>query len=105
MKWADRAKKILESPRTQTDITDISGMNMTSVGSVGATCKAFLENDVDIGAERSRFDSNELLHPRDCLQWWKGCLSGCPWYHPGGGDFCWKVNRAWWESPYQGGEP
>jgi len=45
-------------------------------------------------------DQEELLHPRDCPQWWRGCLAGCPWYHPGGGDFCWKVNRAWWESPY-----
>ena len=49
-------------------------------------------------------DSEELLHPRDCPQWWKGCFA-CPWYHPGGGDFCWKVNRAWWEEPYPGGEP
>lgn len=50
-------------------------------------------------------DPEELLHPRDCPQWWKGCLAGCPWYHPeGGGDFCWKVNRAWWEEPYQGGD-
>jgi hypothetical protein len=48
-------------------------------------------------------DSVELLHPRDCPQWWQGCLAGCPWYHPGGGDFCWKVNRAWWEEPYRGG--
>lgn len=49
-------------------------------------------------------DSGELLHPRDCPQWWRGCFA-CPWYHPeGGGDFCWKVNRAWWEEPYQGGD-
>lgn len=45
-------------------------------------------------------DSEELLHPRDCPQWWKGCFA-CPWYHSGGGDFCWKVNRAWWEEPFQ----
>lgn len=72
MKWADRAKKILESPRTRTDITDISGssvaeagktrtditditdisgVKMTSVGSVGATCKAFSEKNGDAGAE------------------------------------------------------
>jgi hypothetical protein len=31
----------------------------------------------------------------------KGALP-VSWYHPeGGGDFCWKVNRAWWEEPYQ----
>lgn len=51
MKWADRAKKILESPRTQTDITDISGMKMTSVGYVGATCKAFSEKNGKTWAE------------------------------------------------------
>jgi hypothetical protein len=45
-----------------------------------------------------------LLHPRDCPQWWQGCLAGCGWYHPDGGDFCWKVIRAWWEEPYQGGD-
>ena len=50
-------------------------------------------------------DPEELLHPRDCPQWWKGCLAGCPWYHPeAGGDFCWRVNRAWWEEPYHGGD-
>ena len=50
-------------------------------------------------------DHEELLHPRDCPGWWKGCLAGCPWYHrETGGDFCWKVNRAWWEDPYQGGD-
>lgn len=51
MKWADRARKILESPRTRTDITDIRGVKGASVGSVGVTCKAFLENYVDAGAE------------------------------------------------------
>ncbi len=72
MRWADRAKKILESPRTRTDITDISGssvvgagktrtditditdisgVKMTSVGSVGATCKAFSEKNGEAGAE------------------------------------------------------
>ena len=44
-----------------------------------------------------------LDHPRDCPQWWRGCLAGCEWYHPGGGDFCWKVDRAWWETPYSAG--
>lgn len=72
MKWADRAKIILKSPRARTDITDISGssvleagkrrtditditdisgVKMTSVGSVGATCKVFSEKNGDAGAE------------------------------------------------------
>ena len=41
-----------------------------------------------------------LDHPRHCPQWWRGCLTGCEWYHPGGADFCWKVNSAWWETTW-----
>jgi len=52
MKWGERAKKILECPRTQTDITDIRVPKGTSVGYVGATCKAFSEKNGEAGAER-----------------------------------------------------
>jgi cell division protein FtsX len=51
MKWAERARKILESPRARTDITDISGVKGASVGSVGATCKAFSEKNGKTWAE------------------------------------------------------
>ena len=52
MKWGERAKKILECPRTQTDITDVRVSKGTSVGYVGATCKAFSEKNGDSEAER-----------------------------------------------------
>ena len=59
MKWADRAKKILESPKTRTDRTDIS----TSVGSVGAPFKAFPEKNADgetsVGSVGSTFETSQ----------------------------------------------
>jgi hypothetical protein len=41
-----------------------------------------------------------LKHPRDCPQWWRGCLSGCPWYHPETSDFCWRCDEPWWSTVY-----
>ena len=82
------------------------GMARASPGCPTCPTKKQDPNDSDpiAAGEQPGRAHEELLHPRDCPQWWKGCLAGCPWYHrETGGDFCWKVNRAWWEEPYQGG--
>ncbi len=63
MKWADRAKKILESPKTRTDITDRSHLHPTYVGSVGAPFKAFPEKNADgetsVGSVGSTFETSQ----------------------------------------------
>lgn len=75
-------------------------------GPTGPTEKTIHATSNDGGAETPLpLAAGELLHPRACPGWWKECLAGCKWYHTDtGGDFCWKVNRAWWEEPFHGGD-
>lgn len=55
MSWAQRAKKILECPKAQTDITDTRGVTGTSVGYVGATSDVFSEKQEQGTAEAVPF--------------------------------------------------